>query len=69
VVAHSVGPNSIAELIAAAKTSPGQVAYASSGAGTITHLWAELFALTTGASSRCAVQRQRSATIDLLAGA
>src|SRR5437667_10367456 len=49
VVAHPSGPNSIAELIAAAKASPGQMAYASSGAGTITHLWAELFALKTGA--------------------
>jgi len=69
VVAHPSGPNSIAELIAAAKTSPGQVAYASSGAGTITHLWAELFALTTGAKlAHVPYKGSAPATIDLLAG-
>src|SRR5438093_10201327 len=69
VVAHPSGPNSIAELITAAKASPGQLAYASSGAGTITHLWAELFALKTGARlSHVPYKGSAPATIDLLAG-
>jgi tripartite-type tricarboxylate transporter receptor subunit TctC len=69
VVAHPSGPSSIAELIAAAKASPGQIAYASSGAGTITQLWAELFALTTGAKlAHVPYKGSAPATIDLLAG-
>src|SRR5256712_7268488 len=69
VVAHPSGPNSIAELITAAKASPGQMAYASSGAGTITHLWAGLFTLKTGAKlSHVAYKGSAPATIDLLAG-
>jgi tripartite-type tricarboxylate transporter receptor subunit TctC len=69
VVAHPSGPNSIAELIAAAKANPGQITYASSGSGTITHLWAELFALTTGAKlAHVPYKGSAPATIDLLAG-
>jgi len=69
VVAHPSGQNSIAELIAAAKANPGQIAYASSGAGTITHLWAELFTLTTGAKlTHVPYKGSAPATIDLLAG-
>ena len=69
VVAHPSGPSSIAELIAAARASPGQIAYASSGAGTITQLWAELFALTTGAKlAHVPYKGSAPATIDLLAG-
>src|SRR5438132_6555939 len=69
VVAHPSGPSSIAELIAAAKANPGQIAYASSGAGTITHLWAELFTLTTGAKlTHVPYKGSAPATIDLLAG-
>jgi tripartite-type tricarboxylate transporter receptor subunit TctC len=69
VVAHPSGPNSIAELIAAAKASPGQMAYASSGTGTITHLWAELFTLMTGAKlTHVPYKGSAPATIDLLAG-
>src|SRR5438045_146749 len=69
VVAHPSGPSSIAELIAAARASPGQIAYASSGAGTITQLWAELFALITGAKlSHVPYKGSAPATIDRLAG-
>jgi len=69
VVAHPSGPNSIAELIAAARANPEQIAYASSGAGTITHLWAELFALKTGARlAHVPYKGSAPATIDLLAG-
>lgn len=39
----SVPVNSVQELITLAKSKPGQVSYASAGAGTITHLTVELF--------------------------
>jgi tripartite-type tricarboxylate transporter receptor subunit TctC len=44
LVAHpSTGIASVADLIAAAKSKPGQIAYASSSIGNLTHLAAELF--------------------------
>jgi tripartite-type tricarboxylate transporter receptor subunit TctC len=44
LVAHpSLGVSSAAELIALAKNKPGQIAYASSSIGNLTHLAAELF--------------------------
>ena len=44
LVAHpSTGISSVADLIAAARSKPGQIAYASSSVGNLTHLAAELF--------------------------
>jgi tripartite-type tricarboxylate transporter receptor subunit TctC len=44
LVAHpSTGIGSVTDLIAAAKAKPGQIAYASSSIGNLTHLAAELF--------------------------
>jgi tripartite-type tricarboxylate transporter receptor subunit TctC len=44
LVAHpSVGISSVSELIAAARSKPGQITYASSSVGNLTHLAAELF--------------------------
>ncbi len=44
LVAHpSAGVATVTELIAAAKAKPGQIAYASSSTGNLTHLAAELF--------------------------
>lgn len=44
LVAHpSAGVSTVSELIAAAKVKPGQIAYASSSIGNLTHLAAELF--------------------------
>ena len=40
--------NSLAELVALAKSQPGKLSYASSGNGTSTHLAAELFKATAG---------------------
>jgi tripartite-type tricarboxylate transporter receptor subunit TctC len=40
--------NTVAELVAYAKQSPGKVTFASSGAGTATHLVAELFKTVAG---------------------
>lgn len=44
----SVPVNSLAELVAFAKSRPGQLSYASSGNGTSTHLAAELFKSAAG---------------------
>ena len=44
----SVPVNSLAELVALAKSQPGKLSYASSGNGTSTHLAAELFKAAAG---------------------
>jgi tripartite-type tricarboxylate transporter receptor subunit TctC len=48
VVHPSLPVRSVEELIAFAKTRPGQLAYSSSGSGTPSHLGGELFNLMTG---------------------
>ena len=49
LVAHSSVPvKTVRDLIALAKSRPGQLAYASAGAGTGTHLAAEMFKLQAG---------------------
>lgn len=49
LVAHpSTGLASVTELIAAAKAKPGEIAYASSSTGNLTHLAAELFNAMAG---------------------
>jgi tripartite-type tricarboxylate transporter receptor subunit TctC len=48
IVSPKVPANSTAELIAYAKSRPGQLSFASSGNGTITHLIGELFKARTG---------------------
>jgi tripartite-type tricarboxylate transporter receptor subunit TctC len=48
IVSPKVPVNSTAELIAYAKARPGQLSFASSGAGTITHFIGELFNARTG---------------------
>lgn len=48
-VAHpSFGPNTMSELIAYAKANPGKVNFATAGAGTTTHMSAELLKSMTG---------------------
>jgi tripartite-type tricarboxylate transporter receptor subunit TctC len=39
---HPSAPPSVPALIAAAKVNPGKITYASSGNGTVTHLWGEM---------------------------
>jgi len=46
--AASTAPRSVAALIARAKALPDRMTYASSGNGTFTHLYGELFKLTAG---------------------
>ena len=48
VVNPSLGVTSVDQLIRAAKTKPGQIAYASSGYGTSPHLSGELFSAMAG---------------------
>jgi len=48
IVSPKVPANSVDELVAYAKARPGQLSFASSGNGTITHLIGELFKARTG---------------------
>jgi tripartite-type tricarboxylate transporter receptor subunit TctC len=48
VVNNGLGVNSVAELVALARKSPGQLNYASSGSGSTQHIAAELFKEATG---------------------
>src|SRR5262252_216834 len=48
LVAHPSGPATVQALIAAAKANPGELTFGSSGNGTVTHLYGELFSLNTG---------------------
>ena len=48
VINPKVQANSIQDLIALAKSKPGQLIYGSSGSGTTVHLSAELFSVMTG---------------------
>ena len=48
IVSPKIPANSVSELIAYAKARPGQLSFASSGNGTITHLIGELFKARTG---------------------
>src|SRR5258706_12304126 len=48
VVSPAIGVSSVKELIALARAKPGELNYASSGNGTVSHLSGELFARMTG---------------------
>lgn len=48
IAGPKMGAESISELVAAAKSKPGRLSFASSGNGTITHLIGELFKARTG---------------------
>lgn len=70
LVAHpSLPANSMQELIALAKAQPGSLNYASSGAGTITHLATEMFLDMSGARiTHIAYKGASPARIALLGG-
>jgi tripartite-type tricarboxylate transporter receptor subunit TctC len=66
---HPSAPHSVRELIAAAKEKPGALTYGSSGIGTATHLYGELFAMETGVKLTHVPYKGSSQTItDLLSG-
>jgi tripartite-type tricarboxylate transporter receptor subunit TctC len=69
VVHPSTGVNSVGELIALAKTKPGEILYASTGVGTAPHLAAELFNTRAGVKMvHVPYQGSPQAVTDLIAG-
>jgi len=70
LVTHpSVPVASVAELVALARSRPGQLKYASAGSGTMTHLAAELFRLAAGIDMvHVPYKGAAPATSDLLGG-
>ncbi|MBE9605674.1 tripartite tricarboxylate transporter substrate binding protein [Acetobacteraceae bacterium H6797] len=69
VVNGKLGVNSLAELIALARSKPGELNYASSGNGSTEHLAAELFSMQTGAKMMHVPYRGGApAMADLMAG-
>jgi tripartite-type tricarboxylate transporter receptor subunit TctC len=69
LVTHASGPASIAAAVAAAKAKPGEVTYGSSGSGTSTHLYGELFSLATKTKLNHSPYKGSSqVAVDLLAG-
>ncbi len=70
LAAHpSTNVKSVKDLIALAKSKPGEVLYASTGVGTVPHLAGELFKIRTGADIRhIPYQGSPKAMTDLLAG-
>jgi tripartite-type tricarboxylate transporter receptor subunit TctC len=69
VVNPSSGINSVADLIALAKSKPGEILYASTGVGTAPHLAGELFAQRAGVKLvHVPYQGSPQAITDLLAG-
>jgi len=69
LVVPSSGPKSIASLVAQAKAKPGALSFGSSGSGTATHLFAELFAHETGTKiTHIPYKGSSQAVVDLLAG-
>jgi len=69
LVAHPSGPPTVQALITAAKANPGELTYGSSGNGTVTHLYGELFGLNTGVKlTHIPYKGSSQAVADLLAG-
>src|SRR5262245_5260386 len=69
VVHPSTAVNSVQELVALAKSKPGEVLYASTGVGTAPHLAAELFATRAGVKLvHVPYQGSPQAATDLIAG-
>jgi tripartite-type tricarboxylate transporter receptor subunit TctC len=48
LAAHPSAPPTVRALISAAKADPGKIHFASSGNGTVTHLWGEMFSGSAG---------------------
>ncbi len=69
VVNASLGVNSVAELIALAKSRPGDLTYGTAGVGTAPHMAGELFNLMTGAKlTHVPYRGTNQAIIDLIGG-
>ena len=69
VVHPSIPAKTVAELVAIAKSKPGELNYASSGVGSTQHLAGELFQLTTGTKLvHVPYKGSGPAVMDLIAG-
>jgi tripartite-type tricarboxylate transporter receptor subunit TctC len=69
VVHPSLPVSNVKELVALAKSRPGQIAYASSGNGNMNHLAAELFNMITGSKTyHIPYKGAGPALIDLMSG-
>ncbi len=69
LAAHPSAPPTVKDLIAAAKAKPGEIAYASAGTGTVTHLYGELFNLAAGVKlTHVPYKGSGQAQTDLVAG-
>jgi tripartite-type tricarboxylate transporter receptor subunit TctC len=69
LVAHPSAPPTMPALIAAAKADPGKLLYASSGNGTVTHLWGEMLNGSAGIKlTHVPYKGSSQAVTDLLAG-
>ena len=69
LVAHPSALHSAQDLVAAAKAKPGEILYGSSGNGTVTHLYGELFNLNAGVKlTHIPYKGSSQAVTDLLAG-
>lgn len=69
VVSPSIPANSVKELVALAKSKPGQLSAASQGNGTLSHLELEMFKLSTGADMlHVPYKGSNNVMPDLLAG-
>jgi tripartite-type tricarboxylate transporter receptor subunit TctC len=69
VVNNSLGVNSVGELVALAKKSPGRLNYASSGSGSTQHIAAELFKEATGTFlTHIPYKGSNPALMDLMSG-
>src|SRR5581483_7747050 len=69
VVNPSLGVNSVKELIALAKSKPGELAFASAGIGSVHHIYAELLMHMTGIKMRHVPYRGGGVALnDLVAG-
>jgi tripartite-type tricarboxylate transporter receptor subunit TctC len=69
VVNPSLGVNSVKELVALAKSKPGELAFASAGVGAVHHIFCELFMTMTGIKMRHVPYRGGGLALnDVLAG-
>ncbi len=69
LVAHpSLPVKSVRDLIALAKSRPGQIDFASSGVGTAQHLFAELFQLRSGTKMHHIPYQSAAPSIDVISG-
>jgi hypothetical protein len=69
LVAHPAAAQSLQQLVATARSKPGELSFGSSGNGTVTHLYGELFGLATGGKlTHVPYKGSSQAITDLLAG-